>query len=95
MAIETLAWTRDGTYHDQPAAGDQRPALLFTTAGEFTSDGQRFGAHAGLWAAPGEPVQLHATAGSELLKVRFPAPASHITLTPDERSLHAPQSIQA
>ncbi len=36
-------------------------------------------------AGPGEPVHLHATAGSELLKVRFPAPTSHITLTPDEQ----------
>ena len=95
LAIETLAWTQDGTYHAPPAAGDQRPALLFTTAGEFTGNGQSFGALAGLWAAPGEPITLHATAGSELLKVRFPAPASRITLTPDERSLHAPQSIQA
>ncbi len=93
--IETLAWTQDGTWHDRPAAGDQRPALLFTTAGQFTTDGQDFGALAGLWAGPGEPVTLHATAGSELLKVRFPAPSSHITLTPDERSLHAPQSIWA
>jgi len=92
-AIETLAWTRDGTWHAPPAAGDQRPALLFTTAGQFTSDGQDFGVLAGLWAGPGEPIHLHATAGSELLKVRFPAPTSHITLTPDERSLHAPQSV--
>jgi hypothetical protein len=91
-AIETLAWTEDGTWQ-APPAGDQRPTLLFTTAGEFTSDGQSFGALAGLWAGPGVPVTLHATAGSELLKVRFPAPSSHITLTPDERSLHAPQSI--
>jgi hypothetical protein len=93
MAIETLAWTDDGTYHAQPAAGDQRPALLFTTAGSFTGNGDSFGALAAIWAGPGEPIQLHATAGSELLQVRFPAPSSHITLTPDERSLDAPQSI--
>jgi hypothetical protein len=91
-AIETLAWTEDGTWHARPAAGDQRPTLLFTTAGQFTSNGQDFGASAGLWAGPGESITLHATAGSELLKVRFPAPSSHITLAPDERSLHAPQS---
>jgi hypothetical protein len=94
-AIETLAWTHDGTYHAQPAAGDQRPTLLFTTAGSFTGNGDSFGALTGIWAGPGEPIQLYATAGSELLQVRFPAASSHITLTPDERSLDAPQSIQA
>ena len=86
--------TRGGdVYRKVIVAGDQRPALLFTTAGEFTGNGQSFGALAGLWAAPGEPITLHATAGSELLKVRFPAPSSRITLTQDERSLRAPQSI--
>jgi len=67
--------------------------LLFTTAGSFTGNGDSFGALTGIWAGTGEPIQLDATADSELLQVRFPAASSHITLTPDERSLDAPQSI--
>jgi hypothetical protein len=94
MAIESVAWTEDGTYHARPDAGDQRPTLMFTTVGSFTCDGARFGALTGIWAGPGEHIQLDATSDSELLKVRFPAPSSRITHTSDERSLHAPQSVQ-
>ena len=66
---------------------------MFTTAGSFTCDGTAYGPLTGIWADPGESIKLDATAGSELLKVRFPAPSSRITLTPDERSLRAPQSV--
>ena len=64
-----------------------------TTAGSFTCDGTAYGPLTGIWADPGESIKLDAIAGSELLKVRFPAPSSRITLTQDERSLRAPQSI--
>jgi hypothetical protein len=40
----------------------------------------------GIWPDPGESIKLHATAGCQLLKVRFPAPASHIALTPTSSS---------
>jgi len=93
LAIESVAWSGDGTHHSQPAPGDQRPTLMFTTAGSFTCDGTAYGPLTGIWADPGESIKLDAIAGSELLKVRFPAPSSRITLTPDERSLRAPQSI--
>ena len=93
LAIESVAWSGDGTYHSQPAPGDQRPTLMFTTVGSFTCDGTACGPLTGIWADPGESIKLDATADSELLKVRFPAPSSRITLTSDERSLRAPQSI--
>ena len=87
VAIETVAWAEDGTFHSQLGEGDKRPTLIFTTTGSFSCDGLQFGALTGIWADPGESVQLDATRDSEVLMVRFPEPSSRITLGPYEHSL--------
>ncbi|WP_067682060.1 hypothetical protein [Nocardia miyunensis] len=78
LAVESVQWHADGSL--KVAAGDPRPAFLFTTKGSFTHDGQEFGPHTGVWAESGEGVTVGGVSGSELLMVRFPAPSSRITL---------------
>ena len=80
LAIEIVEWVEDGTFHNKVADHDERPTLMFTTAGSFSVDESPFGPRTGLWADPGESIKLNATAGSALLMVRFPAPSSRITL---------------
>jgi hypothetical protein len=82
VELETISWVADGTLHRQYGENDQRPTLMFTTAGSFSHDGVDFGTRTGLWFDPGESVKLDAKGGSELLMARFPAPSSRITLDP-------------
>jgi hypothetical protein len=80
LEIATVQWVGDGPLHVQLAENDQRPTLLFTTAGTFTYDNLSFGPLTGLWIEPGESVKIEGTAQSELLMVHFPQPSSRITL---------------
>jgi hypothetical protein len=80
LEIETVQWTDSGPWELQFAADDHRPALLFTTAGNFTHDSAPVGPLTALWADSAESVKIDGESGSELLMVRFPAPSSRITL---------------
>jgi len=77
--IEMISWIDDGTFHSQ-LVDDDRPTLMFTTAGTFSHDDAQFGALTGLWIDPGQSAKLDGQAGSTLLLVRFPGPTSRITL---------------
>jgi hypothetical protein len=81
LAIRTVEWIEDGTFQTQPRDSDRRPTMLFTTGGSFACDGRELGIHTGLWADPGESIELDASRGSHALMVNFPAPESRITLT--------------
>ena len=78
--IEMISWVEDGTFQTQVSEDDDRPTLMFTTSGSFSHNGTQFGARTGLWTDPGQSDKLEATAGSQLLLVRFPGPTSRITL---------------
>ncbi|MEV8517641.1 hypothetical protein [Dactylosporangium sp. NPDC051484] len=78
VEIEFLSWIDDATF--EGPADDVRPTLLFTTVGEFRHGERLFGSLTGVWIEPGESVTLAATAGSELMKVKFPGADSRITL---------------
>jgi hypothetical protein len=80
LEISTVRWVQDGPLHVQLAENDQRPTLLFTTGGAYTHDGLSFGPLTGVWIGPGESAKIEGSAGSELLMVHFPPPASRITL---------------
>jgi hypothetical protein len=80
LEIATVQWVHDGPLHVQLGANDQRPTLLFTTAGTFTHDGLNFGPLTGVWIEPGESLKIEGSAESELLMVHFPPPSSQITL---------------
>jgi hypothetical protein len=80
LAIETVRWVADGAINTHPAEQDDRPVLIFTTAGRFNSNETTFGALTGVWVESGESAKIEAVAGSEALVVRFPAPSSRITL---------------
>jgi hypothetical protein len=80
LEISTVQWVQDGPLHVQLREKDNRPTLLFTTAGTFTHDSLSFGALAGMWIEPGESVKIEGSAESELLMVHFPEPSSRITL---------------
>ena len=80
LAAETVQWVEDGSFEIDAGDHDRRPTFLFTTTGSFAHDGEQFGALTGVWADPGESVKIDATAGSEVLVVRFPEPSSRITL---------------
>jgi hypothetical protein len=86
LSLQMVSWSRAGRFRSRLEAQDQRPLLLFTTAGSFSVDGVGFGPLVGIWAEPGECVAIDADAGSELMLVRFPAPSSRITLGPDDSS---------
>lgn len=77
--VEIVEWTADGALVVQHNV-DARPTLLFTTKGAFRHEQGEFLAMTGVWAEPGEAVELEAEAGSEMLLVRFPAPDARITL---------------
>jgi hypothetical protein len=80
LTIETVGWLKDGALRLEFAEGDNRPTLLFTTAGSFGHDGTSFGPLTALWSETATRVEVDGTSGSELLMVRFPDPSSRITL---------------
>jgi hypothetical protein len=80
LELESVQWVEDGSFEVGGDPSDRRPTFLFTRSGQYTVDGVHFGALAGAWAGPGENGKIDASAGSELLLVRFPEPSSEITL---------------
>jgi len=82
LAIEWIRWEQDGTLQVPADAADLRPTFLFTSSGNYTHNGQAFGAHCGVWADPGESMAVDGAACSEALLVRFPEPSSRMTLAP-------------
>jgi hypothetical protein len=80
LTVEMVEWLEDGPLHLASSEADNRPTLLFTTAGSFSHDGEEFGPHTGLWSETAATIELNARAGSEVLVVRFPVPSSRITL---------------
>jgi hypothetical protein len=80
LELESVQWVEDGSFEVGGDPSDRRPTFLFTRSGQYTVDGVHFGALAGVWAGPGENGKIDASAGSELLLVRFPEPSSEITL---------------
>jgi len=80
LQVETVRWAEAGSFEVRPDADDLRPTFAFTTAGSFAAGGSRFGELTGVWADPGEKLAIDATAGGELLLIRFPEPSSRLTL---------------
>jgi hypothetical protein len=80
LSIESVRWISDGAINTHTTEGDDRPVLLFTTEGQYSCDGASFGALTGVWVESGESAKIEAASRSESLLVRFPAPASRITL---------------